>query len=230
MYKAEYIDYAYLVGEGTPEGFEKAVGDALAHKPRGLCVNPIVQDWLASRPQLRKVFFDDLPDAGVLRQFVIDFPLGQGGFERKHESAKRLADAGLTDEFDIVANVGAILSGDYPQFAKEIAPVIELGKPVKVIVETGYYVKDGKDDETMLERTLEWCVQLGVFAIKTSTGFLKNIDNETKRRHVAFWRSFISERGYRIKIKDSGSKRSRDDIDRSLAAGADIVGCSVVIE
>lgn len=227
MYRAEYIDFAYLNGDAAIDGLRKALAIVREHSPRGFCVNPSVLDLLYRFEDLQDVFFFELKNLGILRQFTIDFPLGQGGLAAKRDVAERLLKpVELADEFDVVANIGAILADDFLGFKKELRPLIALGKPVKIIVETGYY----PDDNAALERALDWCVRLGAFAIKTSTGFLQNIDNTAKCRHVAFWRRLITERGYTIKIKDAGGKRTREDIDASLEAGADIIGISALIE
>lgn len=224
MYKAEYTDFAYLKGDGNLDGLRRAIAIAKRHKPRGLCVNPVVAEYARRFDDISSAL---LADHGFLRQFVIDFPLGQGGVMTKYKQASGLLQPFLlADEFDVVANVGALLSDDFQTFSDEILAVIGLGKPVKVIVETGYY----PDDDGVLERALEWCHRVGTFAIKTSTGFLQGIDNETKRRHVSFWRKLIDERGYKIQIKDAGGKKTREDIDASLEAGADILGIGSLIE
>ena len=103
--------------------------------------------------------------------------------------------------------------------------MIALGRPVKVIVETGYYA----GDDAVLVRAVDWCAEIGAFAIKTSTGFLQNLDNAEKRRHVRLWSARIAEHAYPLEIKDAGGKRTREDVDAALAAGADIIGASTVI-
>ncbi len=224
MYQPERIDFACLRGDIRPDELATAVAAALAHRPRGICLNPAA--GLDAHPALARSLREDLPGAGVLRQFVIDFPLGQGGARTKVAQAEALFAAGVADELDVVGNVGALLAGDAERFKAELRPVIDLGLPVKVIVETGYY----PDDDQVLRRAVDWCASLGAFAIKTSTGFLVNVDNVVKQRHVRLWRAYSEARGYTLAIKDAGGKRSRVDIDAALEAGATIVGASAIIE
>lgn len=221
MYRAKSIDLALLEGDAGEQALLAAVESALAHRPRALCLNPAATDLPGVCVRLA-----GLGDAGVLRAFVVDFPLGQGGRAGKIAAAESLARRGVVDEFDVVANVAAILRDDYDVFEAEIVPVVAVGLPVKVIVETGYYATDG----ATLLRALDWCARAGAAAIKTSTGVLKNIDNAAKREHVALWSARIRERGYALGIKDSGGKRSREDIDLALEAGATIIGSSRVID
>lgn len=224
MYKREHIDLAYLAGDGNREGLHKTIGQALAYKPRGLCLNPIASDYRLYDGDIYETY-EQLPVIGVLREFVIDFPLGQGGSNGKFAIAEHLVNEGIVDEFDVVANIGAIMENNFKQFSDEIRRIIRLHKPVKVIVETGYYAHDQK----MLERVVHWCAEVNAFAVKTSTGFQENIDNDLKLVHVAMWKNLILRNGYNLKIKDSGGKKTREDINNSLMVGADIIGASSII-
>lgn len=225
MYKSQYIDFAHLKGGGRIDELRDALEQVILHKPRGVCLNPVVSDVVLYDDDDTAYLFEQLSDLAVLREFVIDFPLGQGGSRGKLLVAERLLSEELADEFDVVANVGAILDGNHRQFSDELDRLVELGKPVKVIVETGYY----PTDYNILERVVHWCAEVGAYAIKTSTGFIINIDNSLKLRQVSFWKDIIDREHYGLKIKDSGGKRTREDIDNSLTAGADIIGVSSLI-
>jgi len=224
MYKREHIDFTYVAGDATAETLAQKLEIVLAEKPRGICLSPVVADYVLQDEYLDDLFLK-VQEENILRQFVLDFPLGQGGEYAKSTIAQLLCKEGVVDEFDVVANIGSILSNDFAAFSRELKPVIGLGLPVKVIVETGYY----SNDSEIIERVLDWCVRVGAFAIKTSTTVVASIDSEMKRHHVAFWRFLIDSRGYPIKIKASGGQRTREDIDAMLAAGADIIGTSSVI-
>lgn len=224
MYKAEHTDFAYLVGYGNRSGLKQAIKFAIQYRPRGLCINPVVCDYVIQNDEIFGLY-EQLRAMKILRQYVIDFPLGQGGCAGKILLAEDLAENDLVDEFDVVANIGAIINNDYEKFSSELHDLIALNKPVKVIVETGYYAHDTGP----LERAVHWCAKLGVYAIKTSTGIVQKIDNEIKRKHVALWRNIINRNGYNLKIKDSGGKATREDIDLSLLSGSSIVGVSKVI-
>lgn len=224
MYKREHIDLTYVAGKASREGLKKIIEQALVYKPRGLCLSPVVSDYLLYDGDIYELF-EQLPGAGVLRQFVIDFPLGQGGVNGKFAIAEYLVSEGIVDEFGVVANIGAIIEDNFKQFSDEIRRVMHLYKPVKVIVETGYYAHD----EETLRRVVHWCAEVGAFAIKTSTGDREKIDNNLKLVHVAIWKSIILREGYNLKIEDSGGKKTREDIDNSLLFGADIIGTSSVI-
>lgn len=223
MYKAEHIDFAYLVGNGNKKGLKQAIKYAINYQPRGFCANPVLCDYLVQNDNVFELY-EQLKAMGILRQYLID-PLGQGGSAGKFLLAEELVENDLADEFEVAANVGALLDDDEETFSSELHDLISLNKPVKVIAETGYYAHDTR----VLERAVHWCANLGAYAIKTSTGLIEKIDNETKIKHVALWKKIIVQNGYNLKIKDAGGKTTRQDIDNSLAAGADIIGVSTVI-
>lgn len=218
---AHVIDYALLKPGGTLDEFYAALDVALKQTPRGFCVNPDVLDLVVKNRDTERAF-SDLRRKGVLRQFVVDFPHGRGGVSAKITVPRRLFE--YADEFDVVANVGALLDDDKARFVREIKPLVDLGKPVKVIVETGHY----PDDVEVLERAVHWCAEVGAFAIKTSTGFEPKVENEKKRQHVRLWKRLIGDSGYNLKIKLSGGQKTADDVDKALGAGADIIGASTV--
>jgi len=109
-----------------------------------------------------------LHGSGVKASTTIGFP--HGG----HTTAVKVAEArqALTDggeELDMVANISAVLSGNWAYVRDDVKAVIDVthaaGKKVKVIFENCYLADDHKI------RLCEICGELNADWVKTSTGY-----------------------------------------------------------
>ena len=122
-------------------------------------------------------------------------------------------------EVDMVINIGALKAGETDFVRQEIAAIKQAvgDKVLKVIVETCLLTRQEK------ETVCELVCQAGADFIKTSTGFSTGgatfEDIELFRRCVAG----------RCKIKAAGGIRSREDMERFIALGADRLGTSSAI-
>jgi deoxyribose-phosphate aldolase len=67
---------------------------------------------------------------------VVGFPFGAIAAEIKWAEAEWAAAAGA-DELDVVPDFGALADGDASRFCADLEPIVELGLPVKVILEVG---------------------------------------------------------------------------------------------
>ena len=83
-------------------------------------------------------------DRGPLICTSISFPHGADATMSKVGQTRTAIESGA-DEIDVVMNVGAFLSGQTDLVFDEICAVVEAarGRPVKVIIETGYLDSDG---------------------------------------------------------------------------------------
>lgn len=83
-------------------------------------------------------------DRGPLICTSISFPHGADATISKVDQTRTAIESGA-DEIDVVMNVGAFLSGQTDLVFDEICAVVEAarGRPVKVIIETGYLDLDG---------------------------------------------------------------------------------------
>jgi deoxyribose-phosphate aldolase len=72
---------------------------------------------------------------------VVGFPFGAIPAEIKRAEAEWAAAIGA-EELDVVPDFGALADGDSRAFCNDLAPIVELGLPVKVILEVGRLVRD----------------------------------------------------------------------------------------
>ena len=155
---AKMIDLSLLVPTMDVAVFEKGVDTAIEYDVASVCIVPSRLKFCADR----------LRGSKVLSSTVIGFPHGTCRSEAKAEEVKLgLKDGG--SEFDMVVNIGAVISEEWDFVKKDIASVLEParaeGAKVKVIFENCYL-----EDRHKI-RLCEICGELGVDWVKTSTGF-----------------------------------------------------------
>ena len=95
---------------------------------------------------------------------VVGFPFGAVPAEIKRAEAEWAAAAGA-DELDVVPDFGALADGDSRAFCNDLAPIVELGLPVKVILEVGRLRPEA------LELAVEASIDVGAAMLKTGSGF-----------------------------------------------------------
>lgn len=137
----------------------------------------------------------------------VGFPSGGNHTAIKLAEAEQLVADGV-DEFDIMLNVGKLLSGDDAYVLHELRMVISaVNVPVKVILETHYL----NDDQ--IRRACALCIEAGAAFVKTSTGWTETgatLDNV----------KLIAECvGNRIGIKASGGIRDLEMLIQMYALG-----------
>ena len=108
-----------------------------------------------------------LKGSDVMVNPVICFPLGYDTTVTKVAAANRAVDDGA-QEIDMVLNLGALFSGDFQYVHEDIAQVVEAAhnRPVKVILETGYY-----KDLDLIVKACQLVEGAGAQFVKTSSGF-----------------------------------------------------------
>ncbi len=95
---------------------------------------------------------------------VIGFPFGAMPAAVKRLEAEAAVEAGA-DELDVVPDFGALTDGDSSAVLADLAPICELGPPVKVIVEVG------RLDPEALALLVEISLDAGARYLKSGTGF-----------------------------------------------------------
>ena len=95
---------------------------------------------------------------------VVGFPFGAIPAEIKRAEAEWAAAAGA-EELDVVPDFAALADGDSRRFCDDLAPVVELGLPVKVILEVG------RLEPAALELAVEASIDVGATWLKTGSGF-----------------------------------------------------------
>ncbi|MGE6259455.1 deoxyribose-phosphate aldolase [Heyndrickxia sporothermodurans] len=203
---AKMIDHTLLKPEATKQQIQSLCEEAKEFSFASVCVNPT---WVSFASEMLK-------GSDVKVCTVIGFPLGATTSETKAFETKYAIENGA-EEVDMVINIGALKSGDYDLFEKDIFAVTEAAKGkalTKVIIETCLLT----DEEKV--RACEIAVKAGADYVKTSTGFSTGgatvQDIELMRKTV----------GPNIGVKASGGVRSPEDAQNMIQAGATRIGAS----
>lgn len=146
----------------------------------------------------------------------IGFPMG-GDAPLVKVVAIRDALAAGADEFDVMPNIGWLKSGDHERFRQEIALMVEAaeGRPVKVMLEFGCL---SEEEKRVAARLAE---EGGASWVKNSSGW--GAGGPAREEDIRLLRATVSPR---VGVKASGGIRTREDVLRFLAAGADLIGTS----
>ncbi|MFH2056127.1 MAG: deoxyribose-phosphate aldolase [bacterium] len=202
---ASYIDQALLKTEVSTADIEYLCREAAAYKFKAVFVNPSFAALAARK----------LEGTGVRVGTVAGFPLGATTADVKIYEAGIGENSGA-QEIDMVANVGAIKSGDWGTVRKEIAGVREaLSRDtiLKVIIEATLLTVEEK---ITVAQVVADC---GADFVKTSTGMFGQATIED----VGL---LFKEVGSRIGVKASGGIRTLADALAMIEAGASRIGTS----
>lgn len=207
---ASVIDHTLLKPDATREEVEQLCREAAQFCFASVCVNP---NWVAlCREMLR--------GSGVKVCTVIGFPLGAHLPDVKGYEARRAVEQGA-EEVDMVLNVGALKSRDYALVEQDIHGVVQAsgrGTVVKVILETSLLTRDEKVMGCTLAKAA------GADFVKTSTGFG---GGGATVEDVQLMRDTV---GPEMGVKASGGVRTRDDVEKMVAAGASRIGASAGVK
>ncbi|MFB5761644.1 deoxyribose-phosphate aldolase [Paenibacillus medicaginis] len=206
MNLAGMIDHTLLRADAREAEIRTLAEEAKKYKFASVCVNPARVALAAEM----------LKGTDVKVCTVIGFPLGASTSEVKAFEAGDAIAKGAT-EVDMVINIGALKDGNDELVERDIRVVVEAaeGKAlVKVIIETCLLT----DEEKV--RACELSVKAGADFVKTSTGFSTG---GATPEDVALMRKTV---GDKLGVKASGGVRSREDMERMIAAGATRIGAS----
>ena len=140
--------------------------------------------WMAVAREL-------LPLGGPVRLVsVVGFPFGAVPTAIKRAEAEAAAAAGA-DELDVVPDFGALADGDSRAFCNDLAPIVELGLPVKVILEVG------RLSAAALELAVEASIDVGAAFLKTGSGFgpAATVEQVQQLRQLARGRAAVKAAG-----------------------------------
>jgi len=150
---------------------------------------------------------------------VIGFPLGG------HSTATKIFEAVDSlrqgaEELDIVINIGALKSGDFPYLERELKGIISETPEClhKVIVEIGLLT------EGELKKLMEVVNRVKPAFVKTSTGFLAR---GARVEDVVTLRRYLRPD---LRIKASGGIRTLQQVAELVEAGASRIGTSTGVE
>ena len=153
-----------------------------------------------------------LPPPGPKLVEVVGFPTGAVPSSVKLAEADWVAEAGA-DELDVVPDFAALADGNTEQVYGELAAIVQLGLPVKVITEAA------RLPTPLLELLVEVAVDAGAQWLKTSTGYGPGVTPELVRQLVKLARK-------RAAVKASGGIHGLEQALRLLEAGAQRLGLS----
>lgn len=154
-----------------------------------------------------------LPSTGPPRLVaVVGFPTGAVPSSVKLAEAEWVAEAGA-DELDVVPDFAALVDGNTEQVYGELAAIVQLGLPVKVITEAA------RLPTSLLEQLVEVAVDAGAQWLKTGTGYGPGVTPELVRLLVKLARK-------RAAVKASGGIHGLEQALRLLEAGARRLGLS----
>lgn len=205
MIDSKLIDHTLLKAFATEKDIEKLCQEAIQYNFKSVCVNP-ANVSLAN---------ELLKNSDVLVCTVIGFPLGANTMETKWMETQDAVNNGA-DEIDMVINIGKAKEHDYEYIMNEIAGVVAMaqGRTVKVIIETCYLTDDEKQE------VCKAATKAKANFVKTSTGFGTG---GATAEDVKLMKENISEDMF---VKASGAVRTKEDVEKMVAAGASRIGAS----
>ena len=202
---APLIDHALLDPHQGVEAVLRCCDEARHFGFAGVC---LASRWLpAARERLG-------PSGGRGPKLVsvVGFPFGAIPADIKRAEAEWAAASGA-EELDVVPDFGALADGDSRAFCNDLAPIVELGLPVKVILELG------RLGHAALELAVEASIDVGATMLKTGSGFGSGatVEQVNQLRQLA--------RG-RAAVKAAGGISSLEQAVALVEAGASRLGTS----
>ena len=202
------VDHTLLKADAKKEDIKKICEEALENNTASICINPGFIEYAVGIPG------DKIPVCTV-----IGFPLGAMTTAAKVFEAKDAIEKGA-QEVDMVINISKAKDADWEYITEEIRQIKQAcgDKILKVIIETCLLT----DEEKI---ALCKCVtDAGADFIKTSTGF------STAGATFHDVELFAKYCEGKCKIKAAGGIRTRDDMEKFIALGAERLGTSSAIK
>jgi deoxyribose-phosphate aldolase len=202
---APLIDHALLDPHQGHEAVLRCCDEARHFGFAGVC---LASRWL---PEARERL-GPTGGRGPRLVSVVGFPFGAIPPEIKRAEAEWAAAAGA-EELDVVPDFGALTDGDSSRFCNDLAPILELGLPVKVILEVG------RLSPAALELAVAASIDMGAAMLKTGSGFgpAASVEQVKQLRELA--------RG-RAGVKAAGGISSLEQAAALVEAGASRLGTS----
>lgn len=207
---ARMIDHTLLRPTASREEIIRLCDEAKEYGFASVCVNPCYVSLAAQRLRLTNVKVCS----------VVGFPLGANRPDAKVFEAERAISDGA-QEIDMVANIGALKSGDHELVKRDIAGVVEACRAVvvsKVIIEAALLTDEEKVTICKIARAA------GADFVKTSTGFGPG---GATARDVSLMREAV---GGEIGVKAAGGIGDIQTAREMVAAGASRIGASASVK
>jgi deoxyribose-phosphate aldolase len=200
---APLIDHALLDPHQGREAVLACCDEARHFGFAGICV---ASRWVATARERLP------PGERVRLVSVVGFPFGAVPAAVKRAEAEAAASAGA-DELDVVPDFGALADGNTAALLADLAPIVEVGAPVKVILEMG------RLDPAALALLVEVSIDAGASYLKTGSGFGPPVSGAQVRQLMALARG-------RAGVKASGGINSVELAIELVEAGAVRLGTS----
>lgn len=204
---ASLIDHTLLRASATKADVDRLCNEALQYNFWSVCLPPFYVRQAAQ----------SLRGSETRVCAVVSFPLGQSTTEAKLAEARSAIDDGAR-ELDMVADIGALRSGDNEAFFVDISAVADMCRRsntiLKVILECCYLT----DEEKI--RGARLAERAGANFVKTSTGFGPGGATATD---VVLLRKALSKK---TGVKAAGGISTLGVALQMLGAGADRIGTS----
>ena len=202
---APYIDHTLLKPEASEADIARLCDEAIQHRFKAVCVNPIHVRFCAER----------LQGSAVLIASVIGFPLGASLARVKALEAEGAVRDGAA-EIDMVMRIDLARAGRFNEVEADIAAAVAgaSGANVKVILETGLLTPE------QIVSACQASERAGASFVKTATGFL---GRGATLEDIQLMKKSCSPR---MQIKASGGVKTFEQAKALIEAGAHRIGTS----
>jgi deoxyribose-phosphate aldolase len=207
---ASMIDHTLLKPQATRDEVVRLCEEAKRHGFASVCINPT---YVSLSAQLLRL-------SNVKVCTVVGFPLGANRPDVKaFETEHAIADG--AQEIDMVANIGAMKSGDRELVERDVRAVVDACRNIvvsKVIIEAALL---NDDEKVAICRIVK---AAGADFVKTSTGFGPG---GATPHDVALMRAAVGEE---MGVKAAGGIRDLETAREMIAAGATRIGASASVK
>jgi deoxyribose-phosphate aldolase len=203
------IDHTLLEATATEERIKQLCQDAVEYGFHTICINP---RWIPLAAEL-------LHNTKINVASVVSLPLGADSTKIKAAQAKDAIFAGA-DEIDMVADLAAIIEGDWQYLSSQLKAVLKVCRSMrpavllKVIIESTVLTREQKIFACQIANSCR------VDFIKTSTG-LHPAGGATVEDVT-----LIKENAPNCKVKAAGGIKTAKQAVEMLQAGAERIGTS----
>lgn len=198
------IDHTNVKPDASAADIKKLCGEAKQYGFRGACVD---RKWV-------KLTAKELKGTGIKTVCLIDPPIGDSSHNKRVQLCKKAKKDGA-DEIDVVIPIPLVKREKWGEILKDLKS-IRVILPTKVIIGSGYLT-----DEEIFKAS-ELVKKAGAFCVKTACPKDPLKDLNEKANHLKIMR----EAAPGLLIKASGGIKTREDAEKMLEAGADIIGTS----
>ncbi|MES2965777.1 MAG: deoxyribose-phosphate aldolase [Bdellovibrionota bacterium] len=202
---APFIDHTLLKPEASEADIVKLCDEAIRHRFKAVCVNPIHVRTCVER----------LSGSSVATACVVGFPLGASLATVKAKETENAVRDGAS-EIDMVVRIDLARAARWNEVEADIAAVVAAasGAAVKVILETGILSAE------QITGACQAAERAGAAFVKTATGFL---GRGASVEDIELMKKSTSPR---MQIKASGGVKTFEQAKSLIEAGATRIGTS----